>query len=196
MSLATPERIRIRSGVARLIANPPILTAVESAPEARALPSAGMTRPQRYYDPVRPPPEPAPVAPSRPLPSSRRVSPVARTPFPACRAPYLGGSERVPLSVASPSHAAFPVSQAGRHPRRHFRGLLGLHSRYGPPDCSTAQGGLRHEASARPVTRPRRSSATRANRQLSGWNLPPLVMRALWAHCEVRASTKRDLRSP
>ena len=29
-------------------------------------------------------------------------------------------------------------SQAGRHPRRHFRGLLRLHSRYGPSDCSTA----------------------------------------------------------
>jgi len=28
-----------------------------------------------------------------------------------------------------------------------FRGLLRLHSRYGPPDRSTAQGGLRHEAS-------------------------------------------------
>ena len=95
---------------------------------------------------------------------------------------YPGGSGRVRLSVASPSRAAFPVSQAGRHPRRHFRGLLRLHSRYGPPDCSTARGGLGHEASTRPVAQPGRSSATRANRQLSGWNLPPLVKRAIWAH--------------
>ena len=43
----------------------------------------------------------------------------------------------------------------------HFRGLLRLHSRYGPPGCSTAQGGLRHEASTRPVTQQCRSSATR-----------------------------------
>jgi transposase len=28
------------------------------------------------------------------------------------------------------------------HTRLHFRGLLGLHSRYGPPSCSTAQGAL------------------------------------------------------
>ena len=44
----------------------------------------------------------------------------------------------------------------------YFRGLLRLHSRYGPSDCSTAQGGLCHEASIQPVARPNRSSATRA----------------------------------
>ena len=60
-----------------------------------------------------------------------------------------------------PIRAAFPDSWAGRHPRLHFRGLLGLHSRYGPPGCSTAQSGLCHEASIRPVTQPNRSSATR-----------------------------------
>jgi hypothetical protein len=60
-----------------------------------------------------------------------------------------------------PIRAAFPETQAGRHPRHHFRGLLRLHSRYGPSDRSTAQSGLCHEASARPVTRPNRSSATR-----------------------------------
>ena len=61
-----------------------------------------------------------------------------------------------------PAHAAFPVLQAGRHPHLHFRGLLRLHSRYGPSDCSTAQGGLCHEASIQLVTQPNRSSATRA----------------------------------
>ena len=48
-----------------------------------------------------------------------------------------------------PARAAFPVTLAGRHPRLHFRGLLRLHSRYGPSGRSTAQGGLCHEASAR-----------------------------------------------
>jgi hypothetical protein len=43
-----------------------------------------------------------------------------------------------------------------------FRGLLRLHSRYDPPDCSTAQSGLCHETPALPVTRPSRSSATRS----------------------------------
>src|SRR5919106_1683297 len=36
----------------------PILAVVESTPEVRALPSAGVTRPQRYHDPVRRPPAP------------------------------------------------------------------------------------------------------------------------------------------
>jgi len=43
-----------------------------------------------------------------------------------------------------------------------FRGLLRLHTRYGPPDRSTAQGGLCHEASTQPVTQPRCPSATRS----------------------------------
>src|SRR5437868_15062142 len=68
-----------------------------------------------------------------------------------------------------PVHAAFPVMQAGRHPRLHLRGLLGLHSRYGPPDRSTAQGGLCHEASTRSVAQTSRSSATRSiNYSLGG----------------------------
>jgi hypothetical protein len=36
--------------------------------------------------------------------------------------------------------------QAGQHPHLYFRGLLRLYSRYGPSICSTAQGGLCHEA--------------------------------------------------
>ena len=91
------------------------------------------------------------------------------------------------MSVASPSHAAFPGSQAGRHPRLHFRGLLRLHSNYGPLDRSTAQGGLCHRASIHPVTRTNRLPATRSNRQLSGWVLPPLVIRAFWAHHDIGA---------
>ena len=39
-----------------------------------------------------------------------------------------------------PAHAAFPKWQEGRHPHCHFRGLLRLHSYYGPPDRSAAQG--------------------------------------------------------
>ena len=71
-----------------------------------------------------------------------------------------------------PVRAAFPVLQAGRHPHLYFRGLLRLHSRYGPSDCSTAQGGLCHEASIQSVARPNRSSATRAiDNSLGGTSL-------------------------
>ena len=61
-----------------------------------------------------------------------------------------------------PAHAAFPKWPEGRHPHCHFRGLLRLHTCYGPPDRSAAQGDLCHEAPALPVTRPNRSSATRS----------------------------------
>ena len=107
---------------------------------------------------------------------------MTRITLPTCRAHYPGGTERVHLSIASPSRAAFPGLPAGRLPQRTFRGLLGLHTRYGLLDRSTAQGGLCREAPTRPVTQPHRSPATRANRQLSGWILPPLVFRAVGAH--------------
>src|SRR4029077_10990494 len=56
-------------GVLRLIANHHDLAIFESAPEVRALCSAGIARPQHSYDPVRLPPWPPPIATLRPLPS-------------------------------------------------------------------------------------------------------------------------------
>jgi hypothetical protein len=75
--------------------------------------------------------------------------------------------------------------QEGRHPHCHFRGLLRLHTRYGPPDRSAALG--------RPLSRgfgtcscPHEPLVSyRINRQLSGWNLPPLMIRAFGAHCHM-----------
>src|SRR4051795_11082794 len=113
-------------------------------------------------------PSPTPVRPAAcaswgaASPQSRRVSPddphhPSTVPCPVPRRIEAGA-----CVDCFPAHTAFPVSQAGRHPHLHFRGLLRLYSRYGPLDCSTAQGGLCHEASTRSVTRPSRSSATKA----------------------------------
>ena len=66
------------------------------------------------------------------------------------------------FSSVFPIDAAFPGFVAGRLPHLYFRGLLKLHSRYGPLDRSAAQSGLCHEASAQSVTQPSRSSATRS----------------------------------
>jgi hypothetical protein len=96
-------------------------------PEVRALPSTGVTRLRRYYDPVRLPPWPPPKSALRPLPPPRRVSPVTCSTFPTCHAQYPGGPQRGHLPVTSPLRAAFPDPVAGRHPRLHFRGLLRLH---------------------------------------------------------------------
>jgi hypothetical protein len=78
--------------------------------------------------------------------------PITRITFPTCRAHYPGGSSGC-LRRFFPARAAFPNWQEGRHPHCHFRGLLGLHSRYGPPDRSAAQGNLCHEAPALAVAR-------------------------------------------
>ena len=67
-----------------------------------------------------------------------------------------------------PVRPAFPVVPAGRHPYLHFRGLLSPGSQSGVTHVTARwiaqppKGGLCHEASARPVARPDRSSATRS----------------------------------
>jgi len=84
-----------------------------------------------------------------------------------------------------PAHAAFPKWQEGRHPHCHFRGLLRLHSRYGPPDCSTAQKRPLSRGSGPAGYRPNRSSATRSiDNSLGGIFLPsdPRLRGALPAH--------------
>jgi len=77
-----------------------------------------------------------------------------------------------------PVRTAFPGMKAGRRSPLHFRGLLRVHSCYGPRDCSTAHGGLGHEASLGPVTRTYCSSATRPTDNYLGgiclhWHLAP-----------------------
>src|SRR5438105_13386107 len=147
-------------GVCRLIANHLHLAIFESTPEVRVLSSAGITRLQRSYDPVRLPPMPPPKATLRPLPSHRTGLPrLLESSF--RRAVPTTPADRAGAHVdCFPAHAAFPNWQEGRHPHCHFRGLLRLHSCYGPPDRSAAQGDLCHEASALAVARTSRSSAT------------------------------------
>jgi hypothetical protein len=63
-----------------------------------------------------------------------------------CRHQYPGGTagsdrsnEGLSTLRYSPATAAFPDSMAGRLPRWIFRGLLGVHSRYGLPTRCTAR---------------------------------------------------------
>src|SRR4051812_46082385 len=136
------------------LANHHALAILRSAPEVRVLPSTGVTRPQQSYDPVGLPLTPPPRATLRPLPSCQTGLPRLPEP-PFQRAVPTTPADRMGADVDYfPIHTAFPVMQAGRHPHHHFRGLLRLHSRYGPLDCSTARGGLCHEASTRSVSSP------------------------------------------
>jgi hypothetical protein len=124
------------------------------------------------------------------LKTTLRTLPSSRTGLP--RLPASSFRRAVPTTPADqvgahvdgfPTHAAFPKWPEGQHPHCHFRGLLKLHTRYGPSDRSAAQGDLCREASTLPVTRQSRSPATRSiDYCLGGWNLPPLVIHAFGAH--------------
>jgi len=170
-------RIPIFSGVSRRIANHLILAFFVSAPEVRVLPSTGVTRLHRYYVPVRLPFRPSPFATSRPLPSPKRVSPVACITLPPCRAHYPGGSDG-----------------CARRLLPHLCGLPRIAG--GSASASSLSRPAQASLTLRPaglLDRPRRPlsrgfSATsypatllvsyQTYRQLSGWFLPPLVIHA------------------
>src|SRR5258708_6318328 len=81
-----------------------------------------------------------------------------------------------------PIHTPFPGFATGRRPHCSFRGLLGFHTHYGPPDCLPTIGGLCREVSASTVTRTHRSPAIQ-----SKWVLPPLVISPFRAHAKLPA---------
>src|SRR5262249_43982285 len=108
---------------------------------------------------------------------------ITRTTFPACRAHYPGGSSRC-MRRLLPRSRGLP-QMAG--------GSASALSLSGPAQASLA---LRPAESLSRLKRPlsRGSSPAghpakplvsfRINRQLSGWNLPPLMIRAFEAHCQ------------
>ena len=115
------------------------------------------------------------------------VSHVARITFPTCRAHYPGGSDGGCRS-SFPSVRPSPVS-AGRHPQLHFRGLLRLHSHSAhriarPPKAAFV---TRLQPRQLPGDAARQLPACRL---LSGWILPPLVIRAFVAHRDARGPAR------
>ena len=76
-------------------------------------------------------------------------------------------------ALCSRVRAAVPISQANRHPRLHFRGLLRLRSRYGPLDCSAAYGSLVARVAGYPA-KPLASYQLKPT--TIWWNPPPLVV--------------------
>ena len=95
----------------RLIVNHRSVSSFTSTPEARALPSAGITRPQRSYGPLRLPGWPSSLiddvgGATSAIPGS---PPITQITFPACRAHYPGGPNRC-LSVSSLFARPSPVN--------------------------------------------------------------------------------------
>ena len=154
-----------------------------SAPEVRALPSTGVTRLQQYYDPVRHPPVPSPFSAVEAATLAQDGSPpITRITVPACRAHYPGGSRRcmcrlLPRSRGLPRYAGGSASAPLLS--RPAQALLtlrpaGLLNR---PRRPLSRGSGPAGYPTKPLV------SYQINRQLSGWNPPPLVIRAFGAHC-------------
>src|SRR5467141_3764617 len=102
--------------------------------ELRSLPSTGVIRLQRYYEPLR-----HPEAPGLSLTGSRLIipdhalgSPVLRTlSLCTCCRHYPGAAAGRIIRSFTPPYQPSPKGSSGRPAQRPFRGLLGVHSRYG-----------------------------------------------------------------
>ena len=160
----------------------PRLLSVKSAPEVRVRPSAGITRHQRYYHTFRFPPAPPPEVMLRPLPSPATGLPRLPYHLPCVPCPLPRRTGTGAFVGYSPVPRGLPLISGGSASTSSLSRPAQASLAFGPQGRSTAQGGLCHRASVPPVTRQDRLSATRSNRQLSGWILPPLVLRAVGAH--------------
>src|SRR4029077_15664094 len=160
------------------------LAIFESTPEVRVLPSTGITRPQRSYYPVRLPPMPSPKATLRPLPSHQTGLP--RLPEP----PFRRAAPTTPADRAGAHVDCFPASHGLPQLAGGSASALSL-SRPAQASLTLRPPGLLNRLK-RPLSRGPSPAGCPAeplvsyqiNRQLSGWNLPPLVIRAFGAHCQ------------
>jgi hypothetical protein len=113
--------------------------------------------------------------------------PITRTTFPTCRAHYPGGSSGcacrlLPRSCSLPQMAGGSASALSlSRPAQASLTLrpAGLLSRLKRP---LSRGSSPAGYPAEPLV------SYQINRQLSGWNLPPLVIRAFGAHCHKQTS--------
>jgi hypothetical protein len=111
--------------------------------------------------------------------------PITRTTFPTCRAHYPGGSSGcacrlLPRSYSLPQMAGGSASALSlSRPAQASLTLrpAGLLNRLKRP---LSRGSSPAGYPAEPLV------SYQINRQLSGWNLPPLVIRAFGAHCQQR----------
>ena len=161
----------------------PILGFFESAPEVRALPSAGVTRLHQYYDPVRRPPDRRPddVVEARP-PSRTGLPQLPGSPF----------RHAVPITPVDRNGCVCRLLPRPTRPSPLFR-RVGVHD-FTFEACS----GFTRVTACRIAQPPKAAFVTRlrparlpdqAARQLPdltdnspGWDLPPLVNRAVGAH--------------
>ena len=104
--------------------------------QVRPLSSTGVTRLRRYYESLRHPSQPGLSLASRQLIHTAITAGTSRVTsgplLPACRRHYPCRSDGNLFARTFPSASAFPVRQVGRLLHQPFRGLLSVHSCYGP----------------------------------------------------------------
>jgi hypothetical protein len=126
-----------------------------------------------------PSPQSAEPAPHGVLVESHDLSPLGlpvfrRSPLPSMPTP-LPRRNRPMLSLSCRAATAFPLTQEGRLPPQViFRGLLGVHSRFGLPVRSITQGDFCQSTSTHVVTSLRRSDCFRPSDRLAGRDSHPL----------------------
>src|SRR5947208_7281927 len=160
----------------------PLLSFFKSTSEVRVLPSTGITRHQRYCDPLRLPGWPPSCdGVGDAISASPGSPPITQITFPTCRAQYPGGSNRC-LSVSSPFARPSPVNwRVGIHDFT-FEACSGFTRVTACRIAARPTAASSPEASTRPLSQPDRSVATTSNRQLHRWILPPLMICAVGAH--------------
>ena len=120
--------------------------------------------------------------------------PITRTTFPACRAHYPGGSSGCACRLL-PRSCSLPQMAGGS------ASALSL-SRPAQASLTLRPAGLLNRLK-RPLSRGSSPAgypteplvSYQINRQLSGWNLPPLVIRAFGAHCHKQTCGRRGIAS-
>jgi len=107
----------------------PLRVSLRSVPKVGPRPSTKVTRLQRYHGPLRIPVRPCPKDTLRAATPRPTGPPTLRTsPSPHATPTTPVDRARCGQWFLTGRTAAFPVIQAGRRPRLHFRGLLRIHA--------------------------------------------------------------------
>ena len=136
---------------------------------------------------IRPCPTPAMAAACRDVEAATLARdgspPITRTTFPTCRAHYPGGSSGcacrlLPRSCSLPQMAGGSASALSLSRPAQASLTLRPAGSLSRPRRPLSRGSSPAGYPAEPLV------SFRINRQLSGWNLPPLMIRAFGAHCQ------------
>jgi hypothetical protein len=151
-----------------------LLVSSGNAPEVRPLPSTGVTRFRRYYEPVRHPTRPSLLLAEfwlRATNSHRRGFPCSPSFLVDMLSPTTPAKRVEPSSGCVRPVPAFPQSRQGRPSHRVFRGRLGVHACYGLPTRSRPEAGFCLPSFDCFVTSTPVGIATRPGRPLPGQDL-------------------------